>query len=333
MSWKAGFWAFARDDRVVLLGIALAAFSVFNTMTTVLAMIRDDNEIPPAEPKTQYITQDTEDALQLQTLTKLLEHPNFSIRDIATKILCDRAVNDPGAMTHLLYGITVKSYDERLYCLRALSLLTNQTFGLDGLSKLNTPKAYSALVRSLEQSLEDGDVPPIVTNIHWDEYYLRDTAERFCLKFLQELTSKYGANLLVKANFVQKWLVKQQWGDTPDDRKKHFKAYKELRSNRIVDIISRVEQCRRGLRALEKSGLVEKDNSRRRMRELPDLLMEVGDVIGEAPPTDIQLRRAREHSAEERRLRRQHREAMVLNDGTRPLAREDIIERDHGSPA
>lgn len=129
MSWTAGFWAFAHDDRAVLLGIGLAAFSVFNTMTTVLAMIRDDNEIPPAEPKTQYITQDTEDALQLQTLTKLLEHPNFSIRDIATKILCDRAVNDSGAMTYLLYGITVKSYDERLYCLRALSLLTNQTFG------------------------------------------------------------------------------------------------------------------------------------------------------------------------------------------------------------
>ncbi len=129
MSWKASLWAFVRDDRIVLLGIGLAAFSVVNTMMTVLTMIRDDNEIPPAEPKTQYITQDTEDALQLHTLTKLLEHPNFSIRDIATKILCDRATNDLGSMTYLLYGITVKSYDERLYCLRALSLLTNQTFG------------------------------------------------------------------------------------------------------------------------------------------------------------------------------------------------------------
>ncbi|KAJ3495477.1 hypothetical protein NLG97_g3367 [Lecanicillium saksenae] len=332
MSWRAGLWAFARDERVILVGIGVAAFSMVNTMMSVLSMIRDDNEIPPAEPKTQYITQDTEDALQLNTLTKLLEHPNFSIRDIATKILCDRAVNDPGAITYLLYGITVKSYDERLYCLRALSLLTNQTFGLDGLSKLNTTKAYSALVRSLEQSLDDAELP-VVTNIHWDEYFLRDTAERFCLKFLQELTGKYGANLLVKAKFVEKWLVRQEWGETPEKRKRNFKAYKEVRNNRIVDIVTRIEQCRRGLRALERSGLVDKDNSRRRMRELPDLLMEVGDVIGEAPPTDIQLRRAREHSAEERRLRRQHREAMVLNDGTRPLAREDIIERDHGSPA
>ncbi|KAJ6785005.1 hypothetical protein PWT90_03690 [Aphanocladium album] len=332
MSWRAGLWAFARDERVIMVGIGLATFSVVNTMMTVLTMIRDDNEIPPAEPKTQYITQDTEDSLELDTLTKLVEHPNFSIRDIATKILCDRVVNDQGAITYLLYGITVKSYDERLHCLRALSLITNQTFGFDGLSKLNTPKAYSALVRSLEQSLEDAELP-VVTNMHWDEYFLRDTAERFCLKFLQELTGKYGANLLVKAKFVEKWLVKQKWGDTPEMRKSNFSAYKNVRNNRIVDIVTRVEQCRRGLRALERSGLVDRDNSRRRMRELPDLLMEVGDVIGEAPPTDIQLRRAREHSAEERRLRRQHREAMVLNDGTRPLAREDIIERDHGSPA
>lgn len=203
--------------------------------------------------------------------------------------------------------------------------------GLDGLSKLNTPKAYSALVRSLEQSLDDAELP-VVTNIHWDEYYLRDTAERFCLKFLQELTGKYGASLLVRAKFVEKWLAKQKWGDTQQKRKHNFKAYLDARTNRVVDIANRIGQCRRGLRALERSGLVDKDNSRRRIRELPDLLMEVGDMIGEAPTTDRQLRRAREHSAEERRLRRQHREAMVLNDGTRPLAREDIIERDHGSP-
>ncbi|OAA43061.1 hypothetical protein ISF_09687 [Cordyceps fumosorosea ARSEF 2679] len=283
MSWKAGFWAFVRDDRVMLLSLGLAAFSVVNTMVTVLTMIRDDNEIPPAEPKTQYITQDTEDALQLHTLTKLLEHPNFSIRDTCTKILCDRAVNDPSAIAYLLY----------------------------------------------EQSLEDADLP-VVTNIHWDEYYLRDTAERFCLKFLQELTSKYGAKSLVKAKFVEKWLAKQKWGDTPKKRKENFKAYRKVRNNRIVDIIGRVEYCRRGLLALERSGLVEMDNSRR-TRELPDLLMEVGGEIP-ALPTEGHARRAREHSAEERRLRRQHREAMVLNDGTRPLAREDIIERDHGSP-
>jgi len=39
-------------------------------------------------------------------------------------------------------------------------------------------------------------------------------------------------------------------------------------------------------------------------------------------------RRPRDQSSEEEHLRRRHREAMVLNDGTRPLGRGDIIERE-----
>lgn len=113
----------------MLVSIGLATFSVVSTMIAALTMVRDDNEIPPAEPKTQYITQDTEDALQLDTLSKLLEHPNFSIRDIGTKILCDRAINDPDTTTYLLYGITRPDYDERLKCLTALSLLTSRSMG------------------------------------------------------------------------------------------------------------------------------------------------------------------------------------------------------------
>lgn len=129
MSWRSGLWSFARDERVILVSIGLATFSVVSTMIAALTMVRDDNEIPPAEPKTQYITQDTEDALQLDTLSKLLEHPNFSIRDIGTKILCDRAINDPDTTTYLLYGITRPDYDERLKCLTALSLLTSRSMG------------------------------------------------------------------------------------------------------------------------------------------------------------------------------------------------------------
>lgn len=129
MSWRSGLWSFARDERVILVSIGLATFSVVSTMIAALTMIRDDNEIPPAEPKTQYITQDTEDALELDTLSKLLEHPNYSIRDIATKILCDRAINDPDTTTHLLYGITRTDYDERMKSLTALSLLTGRSMG------------------------------------------------------------------------------------------------------------------------------------------------------------------------------------------------------------
>ncbi|POR38252.1 Uncharacterized protein TPAR_01551 [Tolypocladium paradoxum] len=331
MGWASSLLSFARDGRVILVTIGLATCGVVSTMITALTIIRDDNEIPPAEPKTQYITQDTEDALQLDTLEKLLKHPNYSIREVSTKILCDRAINDPETTTYLLYGITRPDYDERMQCLRALALLTGHTMGLDGLSKLNNERAYSALVRSLELSLQDVE-PPDLSNGHWDEYYLRDMAERFCLMFMLELINKYGATPLIKAGFVDKWLAKQNWGGDAQERRRRFKEYTDLKNNRLVDIVNRIRHSKRGLRALVKAGLIDKENSRRRIRELPDLIMEIEEEATGEQPADQQPRRTREHSAEERRLRRQHREAMVLNDGTRPLGREDIIERDHGSP-
>lgn len=129
MGWIGNLTSFARDERVVLAFIGVASFGVVSTMIAMLTIIRDENEIPPAEPKTQYITQDTEDALQVDTLDKLLGHPNYSIREIAIKILCDRAINDEETTHYLLFGITRPDYDERMRCLRALALLTGQTTG------------------------------------------------------------------------------------------------------------------------------------------------------------------------------------------------------------
>jgi hypothetical protein len=132
MGWTSSFLSFARDERVILATIGLATFGIVSTMITALTIIRDNNEIPPTEPKTQYITQDTEDALQLDTVSKLIDHPNYSIREVAVKILCDRAINDTETTEILLYGITRPDYEERMRCLRALALLTGQTLGMPG---------------------------------------------------------------------------------------------------------------------------------------------------------------------------------------------------------
>lgn len=201
------------------------------------------------------------------------------------------------------------------------------------MSKLNDDKAYSALVRSLELSLKDVK-GPVLSDRYWDEYYLRDMAERFCLMFILELVNKYNAKALVKAKFIDKWLVKQEWGTELEERQQNFHDYVYYKHNRIVDIIHRIKQSRRGVKALEKAGLMNKESVRRRLRELPDIIAESEGETVDTPSEEEeqQVPRAREHSAEEQRLRRLHREAMVLNDGTRPLGRDDIIERDHGSP-
>ena len=125
MGWMNGITSLARDERVILLSIGLATFGVVSTMVTALIVIRDDSILPKAQPKTRYITQDTEDALEVDTLEKLLEHPSYSVREIATKILCDRSVNSQETIRRLLYGITRPDYNERIQSLRALALLTS----------------------------------------------------------------------------------------------------------------------------------------------------------------------------------------------------------------
>ena len=126
MSLTSRLLSFGRDERVILVVIGAAAFGIFSTMFTALEAIRDDCEIPPVEPKTQYITQETEDALELSTLETLLDHPTFAIRETSIKILCGRAINDDDTVLILLYGITRPDYEHRMKCLRALALITPQ---------------------------------------------------------------------------------------------------------------------------------------------------------------------------------------------------------------
>jgi hypothetical protein len=148
--------------------------------------------------------------------------------------------------------------------------------------------------------------------------------------FIHELINKYGTNALIKAKFVEKWLAKQKWGDNSDSRRHNFSAYLALKENRLADIIRGIKNSKRGLRALEGAGLIEKQNIRRRIGELPDIIMEIEEEVVVENTFGNQIRRiVAGTTAEEQRLRRQHREAMVLNDGTRPLREEDIIERDH----
>ncbi|KAF6842470.1 cytoskeleton-associated protein [Colletotrichum musicola] len=329
--------AFLRDERVVLVGIGIATFGLITGMTQILTLIRNDNEVKVPQPKTQYITQETEDSLELETLEKLLAHTNFSIRDVAVKILCDRAVNDPTTVRYLLHGITRPDYDTRMQSLRALATLTGQTNDFaEGLSKLHTWRAYTALVRSLELSLDDVEHTKL-DDKYWDEYYLRDMAERFCLMFVLELINKYGADMLVKAKFVEKWLAKQPWGDKEAERQENFIYYMEHKNNRIVEIVNKIAQTTAGAKAIIECKLASKTN----VKLTPDpniagFMIVLQSTLSNADGDDNQLSveqvpRTREHSAEEQRLRRQHREAMVFNDGTRPIAREDIIERSHDS--
>ncbi len=120
-----GLFEFVRDERFMLVGMGMTTFGLVAAIRYLLADFRDASEIKPVQPKTQYITQETEDSLKPSTLESLLGHYNVAIRDTAAKIVCDRAVNDETTVDMLLWGITRPDYEERMKNLKALATITD----------------------------------------------------------------------------------------------------------------------------------------------------------------------------------------------------------------
>ncbi|KAK3383817.1 hypothetical protein B0T24DRAFT_63758 [Lasiosphaeria ovina] len=317
-------------DRVIVAGTGLWIAGLAVALHFYLKQWTEEAEVKPPQPKTQYITQDTEDSLKTKTLDTLLGHYNYAIRDTASKIVCDRAVNDESTVETLLRGITRPDYDERMKNLRALAIITDP----QSLPLLNNEKACAALVRSLELTLD----PEQETLNHedWDEYAMRDMTEKLCLMFISQLMNRYGPENIVKAKFVEKWLAKQNWGASKEERLRNFNHYIARRPNRIADISGRIKNYPSGKDALDKVGLYSDDADE-------DLGQEVGsgtqfnmilpvnlDSLAEDDPARISLQSLQ--TVDEQRTRNRNREAMVLNDGTRPFNSDDIIQPNLGSP-
>ncbi|KAI1821271.1 hypothetical protein F4861DRAFT_519870 [Xylaria intraflava] len=329
-----GLFSFLRDERVVAISVGVAAVGCLAAMRAILLHSRDKAEIPPTVLKTQYITQATEDSLKLSTLNSLLQHYNFAIRDTTLRIVAGRAVNDKSAIDDLFWGITRKDYDERMKNLRALTFaLDDNAYRASLLSALHTPKGYSAIVRSLELSLDDVEHEKLDDPLY-DEYYLRDVGEQRCLMLVSLLIHQDGVERLVEAGFVEKWLAKQPWGDTDEERRKNFALYVDHKKNRISDICLYLRVSKAGRKALAAAKLATKLRKSKRNKSSNIRVIQEnnvaneGDNITEASQAGL-MPRVTEQSAEEQRLRRRHREAMVLNDGTHSLGRNDIIEREH----
>lgn len=169
----------------------------------------------------------------------------------------------------------------------------------------------------------------------YDEYYLRDIGERRCLMLVCQLIHRFSTDKLIEAGFVEKWLAKQPWGDDDEERQKNFAMYMERRKNRITDICFHLKTSKAGRKALFKAKLTPK--IRRPKRDRGDhikVVLEISMTNEDDPDGPLRTEpvpRANDQTAEEQRLRRRHREAMVLNDGTHSLGRSDIIEREHDS--
>ncbi|KAH8890954.1 hypothetical protein GQ53DRAFT_824179 [Thozetella sp. PMI_491] len=321
--------SFAYDNRVVLASLGLTSVALMYTLRLFLEQHRDEAEIKPVQPKTQYITQETEDSLKLGTLETLLGHYNFAIRETAAKILCDRAANDGTSIQVLLLGITRTDPEERLRNLQCLAMIIDH----QSLHLINNWKSYTAIVRSLELSRDPDQ--EVLDDPVYDEWHLRDMSEKIGLTFLEQLLGHFPAEMLVKAKFVEKWLARQNWGKTPDERLLNFARYMAHKAHlnnpvsKVAYIVGRIRESSSGKEALARADLLPRGGSEELGGRL-SLMLSLR--MGGEEVHERLLARTLDQSAEEQRLRHRHREAMVLNDGTRPFNSEDIIQRDLGSP-
>lgn len=311
----------AGQERLFLFGLGVTTCAVVGLMRHLLIRYRDAAIEPPVENKPSYITQQVEDSLKLSTLDKLLYSPNFCIQETAAIIICERALHDKDTINALLWHIAQPDHDLREKGVRTLTMMMNSTT----IAMLDKPATYAALVKSLEYSLTDYEHAE--HDSEWDNWPMRDVAEQGCLMMLAQLADKCGTDGLVKARFIERWLVKEPWGD--EERKRQLNFVDSLRTqSRLTELTLPLVRDLTARRRLCKAKLLPTDF------ESEPTSRDVRMVNGEGTAGEdvdgmlVEGRRRRDQSSVEESIRRRHREAMVLNDGTRPLGRDDIIQRE-----
>ncbi len=194
-------------------------------------------------------------------------------------------------------------------------------------SIISKPRTYAALVKCLEYCITD--YPHNEYDSEWDNWHLRDIVEQGCLLILAQLVNKFGVDGIVRSRFVERWLVKEPWGGENDDERQLNFVDSLTRRFRLNELCLPLFRDDAGKKALEDAKLWPTDGIIYNESEADVKMANGEDTAGEDfEGMFVDSRRRRDQSSEEEHLRRRHREAMVLNDGTRPLGRGDIIERE-----
>lgn len=107
---------------MLCIGVSLAIGTKF--VHAMLIHYRDSTVEP--RPETQRISQKTEDNLSPTTLEKLVNSTTYSIREIASRIICDRALHHEATLESLLWYITRSDHGKREKGLRALFMLATK---------------------------------------------------------------------------------------------------------------------------------------------------------------------------------------------------------------
>jgi hypothetical protein len=115
------------ENRLLVFGFGLTTTcAVLVLIRHMLIAYRDSAEVKKSSPKTQYITQGTEDSLKSSTLEKLIGSHNYGIQETAARIVTDRALHDGATLDALLWELARPDHYRREQAIRALYMLTEQ---------------------------------------------------------------------------------------------------------------------------------------------------------------------------------------------------------------
>jgi hypothetical protein len=177
------------------------------------------------------------------------------------------------------------------------------------------------------------DLPYPLYDKEWDDFDFRGAPERICILLLTHLVSEWGTNRLLDTHFVDQWLAKQNWGTTDKERQSNFAHLYNNRSRTMLgDLVRRILQRETGLRQIMAVKLISDDldifddlEVRIEAMRALDMFEENLTLVGNEIDRLVAGRRREPGDDEGQRIRRQHRQAMVLNDGAHPLTMSDII--------
>ncbi|KAI9836171.1 MAG: hypothetical protein M1837_003434 [Sclerophora amabilis] len=307
-----------RDNKWVWVGLGVFSYVAFRTIVHQLHQIPKVTEVSESKSRPRIIDQDTEDALKLDTLRNLAGGSNHDLRGVAAKIICERSASGPAFSLLLQHVASPVPFvrDKALVTLRYLSSSA-------AAPKIQNHKTLQAVVTALVHILRD---PARASSSQ------RYPPERNAMTIVSRLLP-YNIPSALRAGIVKRWLAHYPFGTTESETRATIKkictynAEDHLMSE-IVCILENHPDGRKQMRlaGLTGSAMDEDSDGDERMVDGEET---AGLVVGpaRAPP----LRRFREESLEEQRLRRRRREAMVLSDGAQPLGRRDIIQRDDGA--
>jgi hypothetical protein len=359
-----------RDGRVLLVGASILSTVLLTSLWGLLRVACSDKVLPPVVPETRYITQETEDSLLPGTLDRLLQHPNGSIREVAINIVCDRSINDRDARDVLLQGIVVRHYEYRIKCHRALAYLVERNkdsltrfhsleayralvrslelamgdrlippldndhwdeYALRDPSERLPLQLIERLVakHGVKKLIDAGFVSRYLARQPWGDnmpdrhrnfrFYTHTKANSLSTIITRLLETAMGYSALQLAGMMPCYIASNQ-----PYRLSHVETLdNDDEDDGDGDDDGDDDDDDDG----EEDDDDDDDDAHARENGHESLV----DGEGNHEDAENVVPRARWQTDEEQRLRRQHREAMVLNDGTRPLRRGDIIEPEHAA--